>query len=231
MKVVILCGGTGSRIAYETNKIPKPMIKLNRKPILIRIMEHYKKYGFEDFILACGYKFKIIQKYFKKNRKFKKIQIVDTGNKTLTNRRLYKLKKYLQDEENFMLTYGDGISRINIKELVNFHKKNKKLATVTAVNPPSTFGELKIKKNKVINFQEKKRSKLNWINGGFFVFNKKVFHLLKNNNSMLEDDLIPDLVKNNQLTAYKYLGFWKCLDTYKDKIELEKILKKNDYVE
>ena len=227
MKIVILCGGAGSRIAHETNKIPKPMIMVNRKPILIRIMEHYKKYGFDDFILACGYKFEIIQRYFKKNKRFKKVKIVNTGNKTLTGKRLYKLKKYLKNEENFMLTYGDGISSLNIKKLVKFHKKKNKYATVTAVNPPSAFGELIMKKNKVKKFNEKKRSKHNWINGGFFVFNIKIFKLLKNINSMLEDDLMSDLVKNKQLIAYKYLGFWKCLDTYKDKIELEKILKKN----
>ena len=227
MKVVILCGGTGSRIALETKKLPKPMIKIGKKPILIHIMEHYKKQGFNHFILACGYKHKIIKRYFKKEKKFEKVQIVNTGKNTLTGKRLFKLKKFLKDEEIFMLTYGDGVSNINLKNLLKFHKKNKKIATVTAVNPPSTFGELKIEKNIVKNFKEKKKNKTNWINGGFFVFDKKVFNILTNKNSMLEDKLMSNLVRKNQINAFKHYGFWKCLDNYKDKLELTKAFKRH----
>ena len=225
MKVVILCGGSGSRIAQETKNMPKTMIKVGGKPLLLHIIEHYKKFGFEDFILACGYKFKVISNYLKKKR-IGNVKAIYTGEKTLTGKRLFKLKKYLKNEEDFMLTYGDGISNINLNHLLKFHLKTKKVGTVTAVNLPSTFGELIMSKNNVKRFNEKKINKKSWINGGFFVFNKKVFNFLSSVDSMLEDQLMNSLVKNKQLVAFKHKGFWKCVDNYKDKIELEKLLKK-----
>ena len=155
MKIVILCGGSGSRIAQETKNMPKTMIKVGGKPLLLHIIEHYKKFGFEDFILACGYKFKVISNYLKK-KKIGNVKAIYTGEKTLTGKRLFKLKKYLKNEEDFMLTYGDGISNINLNHLLKFHLKTKKVGTVTAVNLPSTFGELIMSKNNVKRFNEKK---------------------------------------------------------------------------
>ena len=229
MKVVILCGGTGNRIAQETKKIPKPMIKIGGQQILRRIMENYMKYGYDDFILACGYKHQIIKKYFKNQKKFKNLKIINTGKTTLTGKRLFEIKKFLIKEKHFMLTYGDGVSNLNFNKLLKFHYKNKKIATVTAVNPVSTFGELKIKKNLIKIFNEKKTNNKIWINGGFFIFSKKVFKYLSSKDSMLEDQLINNLVKNKELAAYKYKGFWKCLDNYKDKIELENIFNKRNF--
>ena len=225
MKVVILCGGTGSRIALETKKLPKPMIKIGKKPILIHIMEHYKKQGFNHFILACGYKHKIIKKYFKKKIiKKLKVKVVNTGLNTLTGLRLKRLKKYFNKNEIFYLTYGDGVSDINIKKLLKFHKKNKKIATLTAVHPPARFGELKLKKNKLVEFNEKPQLTDGWINGGFFVFNEKIFKYLTNKNSMLEREFIQRLIKKKNIAAYKHESFWMCMDTSRDKQVLEKIL-------
>ena len=145
MKVVILCGGLGSRLSEETRVKPKPMVKIGSKPILIHIMEIYKKYGFNEFILAAGYKFQVIKKYFNKNRRFN-VKVINTGQKSLTGKRIYRLKKLLQKEKDFMLTYGDGLSNQNLNKLLKFHTKHRKIATVTAVRPPVRFGELNIKK-------------------------------------------------------------------------------------
>ena len=229
MKVVILCGGSGSRLAQETRKIPKPMIKIGGKPIVAHIMEHYQKYGFNEFILACGYKIKIFKDYFKSQKKFKNVKIINTGMKTLTGKRLFKIKKFLKGEKNFMLTYGDGLSKQNLKKLLKFHLNHKKSATLTAVNHSSTFGELNLDNNKVKRFNEKKRNKDQWINGGFFVFSGKIFKFLSNKNSMLEDELMSILVKKKELRAFKFKGFWKCLDNYKDKLEFQKIFKQKGY--
>ena len=230
MKVVILCGGTGNRIAQETKIIPKPMIKIGGKPILVYIMEHYLRYGFKDFILACGYKKKKIRDYFKGHKKFKNVRIIDTGIRTLTGKRIHKLKSLLINEENFMLTYGDGISNLDLNKLLKFHINNKKVATVTAVNPPSTFGVLKIINNKIKTFSEKKVDKKIWINGGFFVLSNKVFDYLSNKDSMLEDQLMKKLVSENQIKTFKHHGFWKCLDNYKDKLEFEEIMKRKSWL-
>ena len=151
MKVIILCGGLGSRLGDETKKIPKPMIKIGRLPILEHIMKIYKKNGFDDFILATGYKHEIIKKYFSKNKKFKTVKILNTGEKSLTGRRLHKLKKFLKKEKRFMLTYGDGLTNQKLKKLIEFHK-SKKIATLTAVRPPVRFGEIKLNRSKVIGF-------------------------------------------------------------------------------
>ena len=148
MKVVILCGGLGSRLSEETKLRPKPMVKIGKKPILVHIMETYKKFGFNDFILAAGYKYKFIKKYFQNNKNFN-TQVINTGAKTLTGKRIFKLKKYLKKEKNFMLTYGDGLTNQNLSKLLNFHLNHKRIATITAVRPPVRFGELVLQKNKV----------------------------------------------------------------------------------
>ena len=226
MKIVILCGGKGTRLSEETKKIPKPMVKIGNKPILIHIMNFYNFHGYNDFILAVGYKQKIIRDYFKKNKIFNTVKIVNTGQTTLTGGRLLRLKKYFNKKENFMLTYGDGVTNLNLKKLIKHHKKNNKIATMTAVKPPVRFGELKIKKNLVNQFKEKPQSSAGWINGGFFCLNYKIFKYIKDDSSMLERETLEKLVKLKQLAAYKYYGFWQCMDTLRDKILLNKILKK-----
>ena len=228
MKVVILAGGLGTRLAEYTKKIPKPMVNVGKIPILVHIMNIYSKYGYNDFILALGYKKNIINNYFKKNT-FKNwnIKLVDTGYKTLTGKRLLKIRKYLSNDENFLLTYGDGVSDINLNNLINFHNKSKKVATVTAVRPPARFGQLQIKKNVVTNFDEKNQINTGWINGGYFIFNKRIFKYIPNSNTMLERDTMINLTKNNQISAYKHSGFWQCMDTLRDKELLNEIWKKN----
>jgi len=227
MKVIILCGGKGTRISEETKLIPKPMIKIGGKPIVEHIMNIYEKYGFCEFILALGYKGEVIKKYFKGKRN-KKIKLVDTGKNTLTGGRLLKLKKFFRPNENFMLTYGDGVSDQNIKKLVHFHLKHKKIATLTAVRPQLRFGELKIKNKKVKKFKEKPQSDTGWVNGGFFIFNYKIFKYINHDLIMLEKEPLEKLVKNNELMAYLHKGFWHCMDTMRDKIALNKIIKSKE---
>lgn len=203
------------------------MVKIGKYPILIHIMNIYSKFGYKDFILALGYKKNLITNYFKKN-KFNKLNItlVDTGKKSLTGNRLLNLKKYLIHEDNFFLTYGDGLSNVNLRKLLAFHKKKNKVATLTAVRPPARFGELNINiKNEVQNFEEKNQINEGWINGGFFVFTNKIFNYLSKKQTMLERQPIKKLVKNNQLCAFKHFGFWQCMDTLRDKELLNKIWK------
>ena len=170
MKVVILAGGLGTRIPEYSSKIPKPMVKIINKPILMHIIEHYIRHGFKEFYLALGYKSEVIKKYIrtKKLGKKTKIHLIETGKNTMTGGRLKRLKKYISDE-TFMMTYGDGLSNIDLKKLLQFHKKNNKLVTLTAVRPPARFGAIKLKKNLVNYFKEKSKMDEGWINGGFFV--------------------------------------------------------------
>ena len=228
MKVVILCGGKGTRLGFETKFIPKPMAKIDKDPIILHIIKYYKKYGFNEFILALGYKGHIIKNYFeRKNRKsMANIQCINTGNSTLTGSRLYKLKKYLSKEKNFMLTYGDGLSNQNLNKLEKFHLKNKKIATMTVVRPPVRFGEVKMKGKIVKSFKEKPQIRDSWINGGFFVFNKDIFKFLSKKNEMLEKKPLEKLYKKNQLIGFKHVGFWQCMDTPREKEYLIKLLKK-----
>ena len=214
MKVVILCGGLGSRLAEETGLIPKPMVKIGNLPILSHIIQIYNHFGFEKFILATGYKSEIIEHYFKKK---KNIRCIYTGKKTLTGGRLLRLKKFFNPGENFMLTYGDGLTNQNLKKLVNFHLRHKKIATLTSVKPPARFGEVFLKDNKVQKFEEKPQLRNNWINGGFFVFNYKIFDFISGNQTMLEREPFKKLTKSNQLMAYKHYDFWQCMDTMRDK--------------
>ena len=241
MKVVILAGGFGTRLSEYTQTIPKPMVKIGGKPIITHIMSHYISYGFNDFILATGYKNNYFKKYFKgyeKNAKSFKttlngkkcfITILNTGLKTLTGGRLKKVKNLINDNDDFLFTYGDGVSSVNLKKLVNFHKINKKLVTVTAVRPPARFGEIKLKRNNIISFKEKPQVSNGWINGGFFVAKKKFLNLIKGNNEILEKKPLELACKKKQLVAYKHEGFWKCMDVKRDRDELEKIYKKNKF--
>jgi glucose-1-phosphate cytidylyltransferase len=222
MKVVILCGGLGSRLAEETKLIPKPMVKIGKVPIVQHIINFYESYGFQDFILATGYKKEFLERYFKKN---KRVKCIFTGKNTLTGGRLLRLKNYFSKDENFFLTYGDGLSNQNLKNLVKFHSKHKKIATLTAVRPTARFGELKILKNKVKKFQEKPQLKDNWINGGFFIFNEKIFNYISGDKMMLEREPFLKLTKQNELMAFKHYGFWQCMDTMRDKNVLSKLWK------
>ena len=224
MKVVILAGGLGSRISEYTKTIPKPMITINGKPLIYYIMKHYAKYGFKEFYIALGYKGEIIKKYFKKNSFGWKVNLVNTGLKTMTGGRLKRLKKFLNDE-TFMLTYGDGLSNVDLKKLIKFHKNNKKLATMTAVRPPARFGAIKFKGNKVSYFKEKSKLNEGWINGGFFVIEPNFLKLIKSDKTILERGPLEKTSKNGQLVAFKHYDFWQCMDTKRDKINLEEIIK------
>tara|TARA_Y100001958_G_C21132639_1_gene473553 strand:+ start:265 stop:966 length:702 start_codon:yes stop_codon:yes gene_type:complete len=226
MKVVILAGGLGTRMPEYTTKIPKPMVRVGKKPILKHIIDHYVKYGFCDFYLALGYKSNVIRKYVKSTKFTKnvKINLIDTGQKTMTGGRLKRLKKYINNE-TFMMTYGDGLSNINLKRLLNFHKKNKKLVTLTAVRPPARFGAIKLKKNLVSYFKEKSKMDEGWINGGFFVIEPEFLKYIKNDNTFLEREPLEKLTSRKQLLAFKHQGFWQCMDTKRDKDRLEEMLK------
>jgi len=222
MKVVILAGGFGTRIA-EANG-PKPMVNIGNKPILYHIMNYYKKFGYNDFIVALGYKGNFIKKKFSKY-KFN-VKFVDTGLNTMTGGRIKRLKKYLNNER-FMLTYGDGLSNVNLTKLLKYHIKSKKIATVSAIRPPARFGEIIIKSNKVSEFNEKTQSKTQWINGGFFVFEPEFLDYIKNDQTSLEAEPLTKISKKGLLAAYKHEKFWQCMDTMKDKNYLEKLWKKN----
>lgn len=224
-KVVILCGGLGSRLAEETKIRPKPMVKIGKLPILSHIINFYSKFGYKDFILALGYKGNYIKKKLKFNRKKLNISFVDTGLKTLTGDRLFRLKKYLLKEDYFHLTYGDGLTNQNLDKLEKFHLSHKKVATLTAVRPPVRFGELELKGNLVKQFKEKTQTEKLWINGGYFIFTNKIFKFIKNNKTMLETKPLELLTKQKQLKAFKHKGFWQCMDTMREKKVLEKLIK------
>lgn len=227
MKVVILAGGKGSRISFYTQKIPKPMIKVGNIPILVHIINIYKNYGFNDFIIAAGYKSKIISDYFLKYKKLGNIKVVNTGIDSETGERIRKLKNFLIKEKNFLLTYGDGVSSINIKKLIKFHLKHKKIATMTTVRPPVKFGEVSIgKNNKILKFKEKPQLNQGWINGGFFVLNNKIFRYLNGKNLVFEKKPLSQLCDDGEMKAYMHYGYWKCMDNLSEKNQLEAIYKK-----
>jgi glucose-1-phosphate cytidylyltransferase len=225
MKVVILAGGLGTRLSEYTKTMPKPMIDIIGKPILFHIMKQYAKYGHKDFYIALGYKGEVIKKFFRKNFLNWNVKLVDTGKNTMTGGRIKKLKKFIGNE-TFMMTYGDGLSNINLNKLITFHKKNKKLVTLTAVRPPARFGSLEIKGNNVSKFKEKSKTDENWINGGFFVMEPKFLNFIQNDNTILERGPLEQAAKKKQLVAYKHEGFWQCMDTKKDKDLLTEILNK-----
>jgi glucose-1-phosphate cytidylyltransferase len=231
MKVVILAGGLGTRISEYTKSVPKPMIKVLGKPILMRIIEHFAKHGHREFYIATGYKSKIIEDYFKTikaNKKYK-INIINTGKSTLTGGRLKRLKHYLN--ETFLMTYGDGLSSVNINKLIKFHKKNKKMVTLTAVRPQARFGAIKIINNSVKYFREKSSLDEGWINGGFFVIEPKFLSLIRGDGTYLEQEPFRKISKKKQLVAYKHKGFWQCMDTIRDKEILEKKIRNKEHLE
>lgn len=229
MKVVILAGGKGTRISEYTKDIPKPMIRIYGKPLLTRIISLYQSYNFNEIIIAAGYKNHIIKKYFKNNKKFSNVKVIDTGKNTMTGGRILRLKKFFKKNEDFFMTYGDGLSNINLKKLKKFHESHNKIATVTTVRPPIRFGEIYVNnKNVVKNFEEKPQLKSGWINGGFFVLNYKVFNYIKNDSTLFEREPMEKLAREKNLMAFKHNNFWKCVDTLKDKLYLDKIYKKNE---
>ncbi|PIY03245.1 MAG: glucose-1-phosphate cytidylyltransferase [Bacteroidetes bacterium CG_4_10_14_3_um_filter_31_20] len=251
MKVVIFAGGLGTRISEETDKQPKPMIEIGGKPIIWHIMKIYEVHGFNDFVVCLGYKGYVIKEYFMNyfmhnsdvtinlsNNKVEvhqtetesfKITLVDTGLNTKTAGRLKRIKKYIGNE-TFMLTYGDGLTDLNLKKLLEFHKKHGKIATVTSVQPAPKFGSLDIQNDgKVSRFLEKPKGDGYWINGGFFVLQPDVFKYLRKNadDVMWEGSPLEELSEDGQLVAYKHTGFWKCMDAMRDKIELENLWNSN----
>jgi glucose-1-phosphate cytidylyltransferase len=225
MKVVILAGGFGTRLSEHTKSIPKPMIDINGKPMIYYILKFYAKHGFKDFYIALGYKGQVIKNFFKKNSYGWNINLIETGKKTMTGGRLKRLTKHLRNE-TFMMTYGDGLSNVNLKKLLKFHKNNKKLVTLTAVRPPARFGALKIKGHLVRYFKEKSKVDEGWINGGFFVIEPKFLNFIKKDDTYLEKEPLELASKKKQLVAYRHEGFWQCVDTKRDLDKIRKILKK-----
>jgi len=243
MKAIILAGGYGTRLSEETDLKPKPLVEIGGKPILWHIMKIYSAYGINEFIICCGYKGYLIKEYFanyflhqsdvtfqieenkiqkfeKKNEPWK-VTLVDTGEDTMTGGRLKRVKDYIKDDEPFCFTYGDGLSDINISELIKFHEQHGKLATLTATRPPARFGVVKFGPNNVVkNFQEKPDGDGSWINGGFFVLSPKVIDFIENDKSIWEQEPLSNLAKNNDLYAYKHDGFWQPMDTLREKFIL-----------
>lgn len=245
MKIVILAGGIGSRLSEETDLKPKPMVEIGEKPILWHIMKIYSSYGFNDFIICLGYKGYIIKEYFanyflhstdvtidlKKNKievlgsktEPWRVTLIDTGLNTMTGGRIKRVQKYIRNEA-FMLTYGDGLVNVNIKKLLEFHRKKGKIATLTAIQPSARFGAVDVDDNhNVLSFQEKPKGDGLWVNGGFFVLEPEVFKYIKDDTSIWERDSLDKLSLNKEMNAYKHFGFWKCMDTLRDRRELERL--------
>lgn len=246
MKVVILAGGYGTRISEESHLKPKPMVEIGEKPILWHIMKTYSAYGFNEFIICGGYKQQVIKEYFANYYLHQsditfdftqgnqclinhskaepwKVTIVDTGLETMTGGRVKRIQKYI-DEDNFLITYGDGVCDVDIKKLLEFHLSHKKIATVTAVNPGQRFGCLDISgDNFVSSFREKNTSDGNYINGGYMVFNKRIFEFLENDKTVLEKEPLERIASIGELKAYKHDGFWQCMDTLREKQLLDRL--------
>jgi glucose-1-phosphate cytidylyltransferase len=251
MDVVILCGGKGSRLSEETNVKPKPMVEIGGKPILWHIMKTYSHYGFKKFVLALGYKAEYIKGYFYNHRitssdftlkldmeippfffnpseeRDWEITFVDTGEETLKGGRIKRLEKYIKTDQ-FHLTYGDGVCDINIANLVKFHNKHGKMGTVTAVHPPSRFGEMIINDTDVVEFDEKPQMASGYINGGYFIFKRDIFsYLTENKNCDFEFGALQNIVKVKQLQGFKHDGFWQCMDNVRERDYLDNLLKTN----
>jgi glucose-1-phosphate cytidylyltransferase len=252
MKVVIFAGGLGTRISEETDTRPKPMVEIGGKPILWHIMKIYSHFGFNEFIICLGYKGYVIKEYFMHyflhnsditielgsnnieihdtNTEAFKVTLVETGLNTKTAGRLKQVQKYIGNED-FMLTYGDGVCDVNLTDLVTFHKSHNKIATVTSVQLDARFGGMDVGAGgEVLSFREKAKDDSKWINGGFFVLKPEVFNYLQGDvsNMMWEDEPLESLAKDDQLVAFRHQGFWKCMDALRDKIELEDLWKNNE---
>lgn len=245
MKAVILAGGLGTRISEETHLKPKPMIEIGGMPILWHIMKLYSAYGINDFIVCCGYKGYVIKEYFANyflhmsdvtfdmvnnemqvhQRKAEpwRVTLVDTGEETLTGGRLKRVSDYLKDEESFCFTYGDGLANVDIAALVNFHHEHRKLATVTAVQPPGRYGALKMQGNAVSGFTEKPKGDGGWINGGFFVLSPACLNYIAGDNTGWETEPLAKLAADGQLVAFEHAGFWQPMDTLREKNQLEEL--------
>ena len=243
MKAVILAGGYGTRLEEETVVRPKPMVEIGGKPILWHILKTYSHYGINDFVICLGYKGYLIKEYFANyfihssdltidiqnneidvhsvNSEPWKITLVDTGDTSMTGGRIRRIEKFVDDR--FLVTYGDGIADINITDLIEFHKKNQTIGTLTAVQPPGRFGSLEINDDKISNFVEKPSGDNSWINGGYFVFEKSFFDYLDGDETVLEKTPLETLAKSNQLGAYKHHGFWHPMDTLRDKNHLNQL--------
>tara|TARA_B100000900_G_scaffold381616_1_gene368198 strand:+ start:604 stop:1317 length:714 start_codon:yes stop_codon:yes gene_type:complete len=228
MKAVILAGGYGTRLAEETKIKPKPLVKIGNKPIIWHIIKIYYHYGVKDFIICLGYKGHLLKKELNKLNHKKKwnIEYVETGLKTMTGGRVKRIKKYIGNDQNFYLSYGDGLSDVNINKLTKFHLDKKKIATLTAVKYKNPKGVLIIdSKSKIKLIKEKP---IEYINGGFFVLSKKIFSYLKNDKNIFEKNCLPKLARIKQLQAFKHNGFWGCMDTMREKKELNKIYKSKE---
>ncbi len=250
MKVVLLCGGLGTRISEETHLVPKPMVRVGDLPVLLHIMNIYSHFKHEDFVLALGFKAEVIKEFFlnfyalsndlrinlqngsvdylKEAPKNWKIDLIDTGLNTMTGGRLARLKNHVGNS-TFMLTYGDGVSDVNIEELVKFHKSHGKVATFTCVRPPSRFGVIEFDGDRVTAFKEKPQTQDGWINGGFFVFEPEIFNYIdEGDEAILERKPLERLAAEGQLMAFRHEGFWQCMDTLRDKQYLSKLVSDGD---
>jgi glucose-1-phosphate cytidylyltransferase len=246
MKAVILAGGLGTRISEETQLKPKPMVEIGGKPILWHIMKIYSHYGINDFIICLGYRGYVIKEYFANYRRHMsditydlaknkvilhnnkaeswKVTLVDTGEDTMTGGRVKFIKDYIKNDKTFCLTYGDGVSNVNIKKLIKHHKDHGKIATLTATKPPGRFGALKIdRENTIESFLEKPAGDGSYINGGFFVLNREVFDYIKGSETVFEKEPLEKLAKEGNLSAFKHDGFWQPMDTLRDKNYLESL--------
>jgi glucose-1-phosphate cytidylyltransferase len=245
MKVVILAGGMGTRLREETEYRPKPMVRIGGRPMLWHIMKIYSHYGYSDFVICLGYKGEMIRDYFlnyeTQNRDFAitlgsgkveilgnhteegwRITLAETGEKTMTGGRIKRVEKYV-GRSAFMATYGDGVADVDVESLLGFHRRQGKLATVTAVRPSSRYGELAIENGRVTLFREKPQVNEGWINGGFFVFEPEVFNFIESEDDTLETGLLARLVERKQLAVYQHEGFWQCMDTYREMQQLDEI--------
>lgn len=243
MQVVILCGGFGTRLREETESRPKPMVEIGRRPVLWHIMKTFSHYGYDDFVLCLGYKGEVIKNYFLNYDRLNSdlsinlgsgkvhiydnheernwnVTLVDTGLNSMTGARVKLIEKYITDDI-FLLTYGDGVTDCDINKLVNFHKSNQKIGTVTGVSPPSRYGELSISGDTVVSFREKPKTEDSLINGGYFVFNRDFFRYISDDEDcVLEREPMEKLTEDGQLSIYPHRGFWQCMDTYRDYIYL-----------
>ena len=242
MKVIILAGGFGTRLSEYTESLPKPMVSIGGKPILWHIMKSYAHFGHNDFYVALGYKAEMVKDYFLHYRTLNadftvdlgsgnvtshqlnevdwKVTLVDTGLHSLTGGRVKRMKPYI-GKETCLLTYGDGLSDVNIEELLNFHNNHGKMVTVTAVHPGARFGELEMKGEKVVSFQEKPQTVQGWINGGYFVIEPEFFDLIKEDQTILEREPLERVAEMGELMSYQHKGFWQCMDTKRDRDSLE----------
>jgi len=227
MKTVILAGGLGTRLSEETVSKPKPMVEIGGIPIIVHIMNHYAHYGHNEFYIALGYKADYIKKYFDNFNSKWDIKLIDTGVDTQTGGRCKIISKEIGNERAF-LTYGDGLSDININKLLDFHISNKKIITVSAVHPSARFGELHLEGDRVISFKEKPQLQSGWINGGFFVIEPEFYNFINKQDVMLEREPLEEAAMKSELYAFKHEGFWQCMDTRRDHHLLETLWQSND---